>query len=170
VGNAILEGFEAATGDVIVLLEADQTSPPRDVLKVFDVIASGRAEFVNGSRFIYPRERRAMPMLNVVGNWVFAMWFMWFLGQRTSDVLCGLKGFERKQFRRIRRNWGFLGVPDPFSDFEMLFGATRLGLKICEVPTRYRPRIYGRTKTRFLKHGWMLARMAVRATGVFRCQ
>jgi len=170
VGNAILEGFEAATGDVIILLEADQTSPPQDVLKVFDVIASGRAEFVNGSRFIYPREHRAMPILNVVGNWVFAMWFMWFLGQRTSDVLCGLKGFDRTQFGRIRRNWGFLGVPDPFSDFEMLFGATRLGLKICEVPTRYRSRTYGTTKTRFLKHGWMLARMAVRATGVFRCQ
>ncbi len=170
VGNAILEGFEAARGDVIILLEADQTSPPRDVLKVFDVIASGRAEFVNGSRFIYPRAQRAMPMLNVVGNWVFAMWFMWFLGQRTSDVLCGLKGFDCKQFGRIRRNWGFLGADDPFSDFEMLFGASRLGLKICEVPTRYCPRIYGTTKTKFLKHGWMLARMAVRATGVFRCR
>ncbi|UCG15085.1 MAG: glycosyltransferase [Phycisphaerales bacterium] len=170
VANAIFEGFTAATGDVIILLEADRTSPPEDVLKVFDIIASGRADYVNGSRFIYPREQGAMPFPNVLGNALFAAWFMWFLGQRTSDVLCGLKGIDRRHFQRVLKHWGFLGVVDPFSDFEMVFGAARLGLKICEVPTRYTKRRYGRSKTRFFKHGWMLARMAARATRIFRCR
>jgi len=170
VGNAIHEGFQAAKGDVIILLEADRTSPPEDVCKVFDAIACGRAEYVNGSRFIYPREKGSMPWLNVVGNWLFAAWFMWFLGQRTSDVLCGLKGVDRRQFRRILENWGFLGVEDPFSDFELIFGAARLNLKISEVPTRYSGRQYGQTKAKFFRHGWMLARMAARATRVFRCR
>lgn len=170
VANAIQEGFAAARGDIIIFLEADQTCPPDDVLKVFSLIASGRAEYVSGSRFIYPRGPGSMPLLNVVGNWLFAAWFTWFLGQRTSDVLCGLKGIERTQFRRLMRNWGFLGVNDPFSDFELAFGVSRLGLKICEVPTRYCRRRYGTTKTKFFKHGFMLARMAARATRVFRCR
>lgn len=169
-GDAIRKGFSEARGDVVILLEADQTSPPEDVRKAFEVIASGRAEFVNGSRFIYPRDKDSMPLLNAIGNWAFAFWFTWFLRQRTSDVLCGLKAIDRRQFQRLDANWGFLGLHDPFGDFELAFGAARLGLKISEVPTRYSPRLYGAPKTKFFKHGWMLMRMAVRATMVFKCR
>lgn len=169
-GDAIRLGFSAATGDVIILVEADQTSPAADARKAFDLIASGRADYVSGGRFIYPRERGAMPLRNVLGNWAFAVWFTWFLGRRTSDVLCGLKAIDRDHFLRLRRNWGFLGLFDPFGDFELIFGAARLGLKISEVPTRYTRRLYGQTKSRFVTHGWMLVRMAVRATRVFKCR
>jgi len=168
-GDAIRKGFADARGDVIILLEADQTSPPEDVGKAFDIVATGRAEFVNGSRFVYPRDKGAMPLTNVVGNWLFALWFTWFLGQRTSDVLCGIKAIDKRQFHRLNRNWGFLGLFDPFGDFELAFGAARLGLKICEMPTRYACRQYGQPKSRVLKHGWMLARMALRATEIFKC-
>jgi glycosyltransferase involved in cell wall biosynthesis len=169
-GDAIRAGFSKATGDVIILLEADQTTPAADVQKVFDVVASGRAEFVNGSRFIYPRDKGAMPLLTVIGNWLFAAWFTWFLGQRTSDVLCGLKAIDRRQFQRLVRNWGFLGLFDPFGDFELLFGASRLGLKIGEVPTRYGCRCFGSPKTKPFRHGRMLLRMAMRATRIFKCR
>ncbi len=169
-GDAIRKGFAEAQGDVIILLEADQTSPPEDVRKAFDIVATGRAEFVNGSRFVYPRDKGAMPLTNVIGNWLFASWFTWFLGQRTSDVLCGIKAIDKRQFRRLNQNWGFLGLFDPFGDFELAFGAARLGLKICEMPTRYSCRQYGKPKSRVLRHGWMLARMALRATGVFKCR
>jgi len=169
-GDAIRKGFNEATGDVVILLEADRTSPPEDVLKVFDVVASGRAEYVNGSRFVYPRQPGSMPTLNVIGNALFAAWFTWFLGQRTSDVLCGVKAIDRVQFRRVLRNWGFLGLYDPFGDFELAFGAARLGLKISEVPTRYACRQYGVPKTKPLRHGWMLLRMMLRATRVFKCR
>jgi len=99
----------------------------------------------------------------------FALWFSWFLGQRTSDVLCGIKGIDRRQYQRLHRNWGFLDVFDPFGDFELLFGASRLGLRICEVPTRYRPRSYGTPKTRFFRHGWMLIKIAGSAILKFKC-
>jgi SAM-dependent methyltransferase len=169
-GDAIRKGFAEAHGDVIILLEADQTSPPEDVLKAFEVIAAGRADYINGSRFIYPREPGSMPRLNVAGNWLFAAWFSWFLKQRTSDVLCGIKAIDRRWYRRLLKGWGFLGLHDPFGDFELIFGAARLGAKICEVPTRYACRQYGQTKSRVFKHGWMLARMAWRATRVFKCR
>lgn len=169
-GDAIRKGFGDARGDVVILLEADQTTPPEDVLKAFELVASGRSEYVNGSRFIYPRSRGSMRLRNAVGNFMFAVWFTWFLGQRTSDVLCGLKAIDRRQFVRLERNWGFLGLFDPFGDFELLFGASRLGLKISEVPTRYTSRSYGETKSRFVKHGLMLVRMVIRATWVFKCR
>ena len=169
-GDAIRKGFASARGDVIILLEADRTSPPHDILKAFEVIATGRADYVNGTRFIYPRAKGAMPRLNAIGNWCFARWFTWFLGQRVSDVLCGIKAIDRKQYRRLDRNWGFLGVRDPFGDFELIFGAARLGLKICEVPTRYGCRSYGVPKTKALRHGMMLLRMVARATVVFKCR
>lgn len=169
-GDAIHKGFSESTGDVVILLEADQTSPPEDVLKAFEIVATGRADYVNGSRFIYPREKGSMPPLNLLGNWMFAVWFTWFLGQRTSDVLCGLKAIDRRQFARLRKRWGFLGLFDPFGDFELIFGAAALGLKICEVPTRYSVRQYGEPKSRFFTHGPMLVRMAARATRVFKCR
>ncbi len=170
IANAILEGFLVARGDVIVLLEADRTTPASDVRKVFDLIASGRAEFVNGTRFVYPRETGAMRPINALGNRFFAGWFSWLHGGRSTDLLCGLKGIDRQQFRRLVRQWGFLDMDDPFSDFELALGASRLGLKIAEVPTRYSRRSYGETKIRVFADGWRLLRLAGRATRVFRCR
>ncbi len=169
-GDAIRLGFTEARGDIIVLLEADQTSPPADVVKAYTAIATGRADYVNGSRFIYPKSQGAMGLLNTVGNYAFAVWFGWFLGQRTSDVLCGLKAISRVQYRKLHHNWGFLKRFDPFGDFELLFGASRLGLRICEVPTHYYPRQHGASKTRVFRHGAMLLKMAWRATLVFKCR
>ena len=109
-------------------------------------------------------------LLNSIGNCLFALWFTWFLGNGTSDVLCGLKAIDRGQLHRLIKRWGFLGLEDPFGDLELIFGAVRLGMKICEVPTRYGRRQYGQTKSRFFKHGCILARMALRATRVFKCR
>ena len=154
---------------MIIILEADQTSPPEDVAKVFELIATGHAEYVNGTRFIYPKEKQAMTALNIMGNILFALWFTWFLGQRTSDVLCGIKGIDRRQYQRLHRQWGFLNVFDPFGDFELLFGVHRLGLRICEIPTKYVPRVFGQTKTHFFRHGWQLTKIARSAVLKFKC-
>jgi len=168
-GDAIRVGFHEAKGDVIILLEADQTSPVEDVKKAWDVIGSGRADYVNGTRFIYPHARGAMTLRNTIGNMFFALWFSWFLGQRTTDTLCGIKGISKLQYEKLYKTWGFLGVFDPFGDFELIFGASKLGLKICETPTHYYPRQHGDTKTRFFANGWMLAKMALAATHKFKC-
>lgn len=169
-GDAIRLGFREAKGEVVVLLEADQTSPAEDVLKVYEVVRCGRADFVNGTRFVYPKDKGAMGWRNVVGNALFALWFTWFLKQRTTDVLCGIKGIRKRQYEKLHKNWGFLNQEDFFGDFELAFGAARLGLKICEVPTHYHPRRHGNSKTRLLTHGWMLLRMALAATWRFKCR
>jgi glycosyl transferase family 2/methyltransferase family protein len=167
-GDAIRVGFKAALGDIIILYEGDGTSSPEDIQYFYDALSSGRFEFVEGSRFIYPFDNRSMPVLNKAGNIVFARWFSWFLGQHTTDVLSGIKAITRKEFETIHAHWGFMGLDDPFGDFELLYGAFRFGLNFCEIPMHYQPRSYGVSKSRVFRHGFYLLRMAARGFWMFR--
>jgi len=167
-GDAIRVGYQKAKGDIILLYEGDGTSDPEDLAYFYDAMASGRFEFIEGSRFVYPIDRKAMPLLNKLGNTFFALWFSMFLGQRSTDVLSGIKGTLKRDYDLLYKRWGFLGIEDPFGDFELLFGSARMGLKFGEVPMRYYPRTYGESKTNFFKHGSFLLRMAIRGYWVFR--
>lgn len=167
-GDAIRVGYKKAKGDVIILYEGDQTSNPGDLKYFYDAMSKGRFEFVEGSRFVYPLDTRSMPLINQIGNIFFAKWFSFFLGQRATDVLSGIKATLKRDYDTIYDNWGFLGFNDPFGDFELLFGSARMGLKFGEIPMRYYPRVYGRTKTNPFKHGFYLLKMAVRGYWVFR--
>ncbi len=160
-GDAVRKGFEAAQGDVLMILDADLTVAPEDLPKFFAPLAAGKAEFVNGSRLVYPREDQAMRFLNLLGNKFFSLFFTWILGQRIRDTLCGTKVLLKRDYSRIAANRGFLGDLDPFGDFDLLFGAAKLNLKIVEVPVRYRERVYGDTKIRRFRHGWLLLKMAI---------
>jgi len=129
---------------------------------------SGRFEFIEGTRFVYPKDNRAMPIINQLGNIFFAKWFSFFLGQRTNDVLSGIKSILKRDYDLLYKRWGFLGFTDPFGDFELLYGAARTGLKIGEIPIRYYPRTYGETKTKLLIHGFYLLKMAAKGYLIFR--
>jgi hypothetical protein len=167
-GDAIREGFLKAKGCILILLESDQTSPPENVEYVYQSIRNGYAEFIEGSRFVYPLSRKTMPLLNQIGNWGFAYFFSWLFGQHLTDVLSGIKAIRKSDFEKILARWNQWGINDPFGDFELLFGAVRLGLKSAEQPIHYRPRPYGTTKTKVFFHGKILAKMAVRAFFQFR--
>jgi hypothetical protein len=167
-GDAIRVGFKAAMGDIIILYEGDGTSSPEDIQYFYDALNSGRFEFVEGSRFIYPFDDQSMPMLNKAGNIFFARWFSWFLGQHTTDVLSGIKAITKKEYDTIYAHWGFIGLNDPFGDFELLYGAFRFGINFCEIPMHYRPRSYGVSKSRVFCHGFYLLRMAARGFFIFR--
>jgi len=167
-GDAIRVGYKKAKGDIILLYEGDGTSDPGDLKYFYDALAQGRFEFIEGSRFVYPLKRAAMPFLNKVGNMLFAKWFSFFLGQRSTDVLSGIKGTLKRDYELIYKRWGFLGIEDPFGDFELLFGSARMGLKFGEIPMRYYPRTYGESKTSFFKHGIYLLKMAARGYWTFR--
>jgi hypothetical protein len=167
-GDAIREGFSRATGAFIILLEADMTSPPEDILPVYESLRAGLSEFIGGTRFVYPMSRESMPWTNRLGNWIFACYFSWLFKQYASDVLCGIKGISRADFDKIAARWGQWGVDDPFGDFELLFGAAQIGLKIGEIPVHCLPRPYGRTKTRSFQHGAILFRLCARAFLAFR--
>jgi SAM-dependent methyltransferase len=160
-GNAVREGFAAATGDLLMILDADLTVPPEELPKFYDVLTSGRAEFANGVRLVYPMDERAMPFLNLCANKTFGLLFTWLVGQPMKDTLCGTKALSRAHYERIAAQRAYFGDFDPFGDFDLLFGAAKLNLKIADVPIRYRERTYGTTQIHRWRHGWLLLRMVV---------
>jgi SAM-dependent methyltransferase len=158
-GDAVRAGFAVAEGDLFMILDADLTVPPEEMPKFYDAIVSGRTEFANGSRLVYPMEKAAMRFLNMCANKAFGILFTWILGQSLKDTLCGTKILRRADYDRIVANRAYFGDFDPFGDFDLLFGAAHLNLKITDVPVRYRDRTYGSTNIHRWKHGWLLLRM-----------
>lgn len=160
-GDAVRVGFREAAGDILMILDADMTVPPEDLPRFYDTIASGKGEFVNGVRLVYPMEKKAMRFLNLLGNKFFSLAFSWLMGHPIKDTLCGTKVLWKSDYDRIAGNRSYFGEFDPFGDFDLLFGAAKLNLKYMEVPIRYRERIYGETNISRFRHGLLLLRMVV---------
>lgn len=158
-GDAVRKGFDLASGDILMILDADMTVSPEELPKFFDAIASGKGEYINGSRLVYPMEKQAMRFLNLLGNKFFSLAFSWLLGQNLKDTLCGTKVISRENYLRLAANRTYFGSFDPFGDFDLIFGAAKLNLKFIEIPIRYRARTYGETNISRFKHGWLLLRM-----------
>ena len=159
-GDAVRKGFAAATGDVLMILDADLTVPPEDLPRFFEAIVEGRGEFINGTRLVYPMEDQAMRFLNKCANRFFSLLFTWTVGQRFRDTLCGTKVLTGASYKVIADNRSYFGDFDPFGDFDLIFGAARADLRIIEVPVRYRARIYGSTSINRFRDGWMLIKMS----------
>jgi SAM-dependent methyltransferase len=159
-GDAVRLGFAHATGDVLMILDADLTVPPEELPSFYEVLAAGHADFVQGTRLVYPMEAGAMRFFNKIGNVAFSELFTYLLQQRIKDTLCGTKVLWRKDYERIAAGRSYFGDFDPFGDFDLIFGAARLNLKISEIPVRYRDRTYGETNISRWKHGWLLLRMS----------
>jgi SAM-dependent methyltransferase len=156
---AVKKGFEIATGDIVMILDADLTVAPEDLPKVYNILANHDADFVNGCRLVYPIEGEAMRFLNLMGNKFFSSLFSWLLDQPLKDTLCGTKALFRKDYQRLLKNSSYFGHSDPFGDFDLLFGAHKLNLCIAELPVRYHERTYGRTNISRFKHGFILLKM-----------
>jgi len=142
-----------------MILDADLTVPPEDLPRFVAALRDNDAEFVNGVRLVYPMEKRAMRFFNLIGNKFFSLAFSWMLGQPIKDTLCGTKVLTKANYERIAANRQHFGDFDPFGDFDLLFGAARLSLRIVDMPIRYRERTYGTTNIQRWRHGWLLLRM-----------
>ncbi|MBN2355972.1 glycosyltransferase family 2 protein [candidate division KSB1 bacterium] len=160
-GDAVRKGFGLASNDILMILDADLTVPPEELPKFYQALVSGKGEFINGSRLVYPMEARAMRFLNLVGNKFFAVAFSFVLGQQFKDTLCGTKVLTKTSYAKIAANRSYFGDFDPFGDFDLLFGASRLGLKIVEIPITYKERTYGATNIQRWRHGLLLLEMLV---------
>lgn len=158
-GDAVRAGFTIATGEVLLILDADISVPPEELPRFVTLLARGQCEFANGSRLVYPMEKKAMRFLNMLANKTFGWLFTYLLGQPIRDTLCGTKVLRRSDYERIAANRAYFGDFDPFGDFDLLFGAARLDLKITDVPVHYKQRTYGDTNISRFRHGWMLLRM-----------
>jgi glycosyltransferase involved in cell wall biosynthesis len=159
-GDAVRKGFSLATGDILTILDADLTMPPEDMPKYVNALASGKAEFANGCRLIYPLERESMRFLNMLANHFFSHLFSWLLSRRIKDTLCGTKMLFREDYDRLAANRAYFGEFDPFGDFDLLFGAARMNLRIVDIPIHYKSRQYGDTNISRWRHGLLLLRMS----------
>jgi ubiquinone/menaquinone biosynthesis C-methylase UbiE len=157
--DAVRLGFEHASGEILMILDADLTVPPEDLPRFYEALVSGKGEFINGVRLVYPMEDQAMRSLNLLGNKFFSVAFSWLLGQPIKDTLCGTKVLWKKDYEVIVANRSYFGDFDPFGDFDLIFGAAKQNLKIVDLPIRYRERTYGSTNISRWKHGLLLMRM-----------
>jgi len=160
-GNAVREGFEAASGEVLMILDADMTMPPEDLGKFYIALKENKGEFINGCRLVYPMQKEAMRFLNYLANKIFSVLFSFLLGQRLKDTLCGTKVLYKRDYERIKKSRQFFGDFDPFGDFDLIFGASKLNLKMIEIIVRYRDREFGTTQIKRFKHGWLLTKMSM---------
>jgi SAM-dependent methyltransferase len=160
-GDAVRLGFTEARGDILMILDADLTVSPADLPRFYEAICNRKGEFINGVRLVYPMENQSMRFFNKLGNKFFSLAFSWLLGQPVKDTLCGTKVLHRSDYQLIERNRSYFGDFDPFGDFDLLFGAAKLNLKIVDMPIRYRARQYGQTNISRWKHGLLLLRMVV---------
>lgn len=158
-GDAVRKGFSLASNEILMILDADLTVPPEDLPKFYQAITSDKGEFINGSRLVYPMGKRAMRFLNLVANKFFAMAFSNVLGQSFKDTLCGTKAISRRNYLRLAEHRSYFGDFDPFGDFDLIFGAARMGLRIVEVPIVYGERTYGETNISRWRHGVLLVAM-----------
>jgi len=158
-GDAVRKGFAAASGDVLMILDADLTMPPETLPKYHALIESGKAEFVNGTRLIYPMENEAMRPLNLIANRCFAYLFSYLVNTRLTDTLCGTKVLLRKDYEVLARERSYFGNFDPFGDFDLIFGAAKQNLKIVETAIHYKARVFGETQISRFRDGWLLLKM-----------
>jgi len=158
-GDAVRLGFSRATGDILMILDADLTMPPENLPRFYNAITDGVGEFINGVRLVYPMEKDAMRFFNLIGNKFFSVVFTFLLGQPVKDTLCGTKVLKKKHYEEIAANRSYFGDFDPFGDFDLLFGAAKLNLKIVDMPIRYAERVYGTTNIQRWRHGWLLLKM-----------
>ncbi len=157
--DAVRLGFEHASGDILIILDADLTVSLEDLPRFYEALFTGKGELINGVRLVYPMEHQAMRWLNFLGNKMFSLTFSWLLGQPIKDTLCGTKALWMSDYRRIAAGRSYFGDFDPFGDFDLLFGAAKANRKILDLPIRYRERTYGTTNIQRWKHGWLLLKM-----------
>jgi glycosyltransferase involved in cell wall biosynthesis len=158
-GDAVRAGFAAASGEILMILDADLTVPPEDLPRFYEALRTRRGEFMNGVRLVYPMQKDSMRFLNLLGNKFFGKAFTFVLGQNVRDTLCGTKALRRSDYDLIAANRAYFGEFDPFGDFDLLFGAARLNLRILDLPIRYQERTYGTTNISRFSHGLLLFRM-----------
>lgn len=160
-GDAVRRGFARATGDILMILDADLTVRPEDLPKFYQAIRTRHGEFVMGTRLVYPMEEYAMRLLNIIGNKFFSLAFSWLLDQPIKDTLCGTKVIFKKDYETLTKNRSYFGDFDPFGDFDLIFGVAKMNLRILEIPIRYQARKYGSTNISRFSHGWLLLKMTL---------
>jgi len=160
-GFAVSEGWKAAKGDVLMMLDCDATTPPEELPVFHDAMERG-AEFINGTRVVYPREKDSIPPLNRLGVTFFASLLSGIMGRRISDPFCGTKVFLKKYFEHFTIDellWG---------DWDLFFTAARFRMKMVELPVHYKTRKAGESKMQPVRHGLKLLKASLKGLTIVK--
>jgi glycosyltransferase involved in cell wall biosynthesis len=151
-GAALRAGFAAATGDIIVMLDADGSTDPQEIFAFVGLLLAG-ADVVMGSRFTLGGGTDDMERTRKLGNWALTRLVRLGFGARFSDLCYGYTAFWRDVLPSL---------DGPFRGFEvetvMHIRAVRAGLRIAETPSFESVRISGTTNLRTVRDGFRVLR------------
>jgi hypothetical protein len=165
--NAVWEAVEVCDMELIAILDSDQSVDPETLEHFFEILENGNADFVNGTRLIYPMEDKAMRTINTLGNKIFQFLISLVIKQKLTDSLCGTKVFKKSSLIKIKYWQNSLSSKDPFGDFDLIFSAAYAGDKILEYPVHYRARVYGETQISRFRDGFKLIKYFVESYYLF---
>lgn len=146
-GTAVWRGLRAAKGDIVMILDADMTVPPEELVEFYEALEYHAADFASGTRFLYPMEKEAMRFANYIGNILFSKLVQVIVGSECSDTLCGTKAMRKTDFAH------FVLEDKAWGDFDLIFHAARMKLRCVEVPVHYKSRVAGESKMKAFNAG-----------------
>ena len=151
-GAALRAGFRAATGDIVVMIDADRSMDPTEIGRYTGLLANGY-DFVKGSRFMAGAESSDITLFRQLGNW----WLRWLVntlfGAKFSDLCYGYCAFRRRHLDDLAL------TADGFEiETQLVIHALNAGLRITEVPTFEQPRHFGVSNLRTIRDGQRVLR------------
>lgn len=158
-GNAVKEGIDHSSGELIIILDGDLVIPPEELPYLYNSFREGIGELLNATRLVYPLEDGAMPFVHRLGNRFFGILYSWLLGQKLKDLFAGTKVFRKSDYQKIDALRGYFYNIDVWGDVDLLFGAAKLGLKIQDIPVHYYARLHGQSNMRPYQYAFFLCKM-----------
>jgi glycosyltransferase involved in cell wall biosynthesis len=138
-GNAYLQGFQEAKGDIVCMIDGDATYSASDLKKLIQLVASGECDIAIGNR-LANLNKEAMEFTRRAGNF-FLTWLLNKLYKlNINDSQSGLRAIRREALEKM-----FLSSQDMALASEMLIEARKLNLKVKEIPISYKKREKGRS-------------------------
>lgn len=155
-GAAFLEGFEVATGDVLIMMDADGSHNPADIPKLVEKVRRG-GEYVMASRYASGGHSEDDTIIRWFGNRLFTLLTNVIHGTRVTDSLYLFTAVTRDGLKKLH-------LTSPGFEFctEIVVKAHRAGLKFEEVPAIERVRYAGKSKVNAFWHGLKILRMILK--------
>jgi len=147
-GAALQSGFAAATGDIIVMLDADGSTDPGEIERYVQPLVSG-VDFVKGSRFLKGGGTSDMSKHRRLGNWGFVILVRILFGTSYTDLCYGYNAFRSTVLPLLHLNGDGFEI-----ETMMNIRARQAGLKIIEVPSFEAERVHGEGRLRTFPDGW----------------